>query len=98
MTDYVTHVEHYGPNGLVSSEDITVTLTGEEELAHLAPDKFRQAYSTLRQWASDADTTNTNWPSMSTAQKDAAMRETIRRLGILSDRLADLLLVTGRSV
>lgn len=52
---------------------------------------LRQAYPTLRQWAGDAATVNTNWPTMTAAQKDAAMRTTIQRLGIFLDRFADLL-------
>lgn len=54
--------------------------------------KLRQSYSTVRQWAQDAQTTNTNWPTMTAAQKDNAMRETIRRLGVLLDHVGDLMI------
>lgn len=47
--------------------------------------------ATLRQWALDAANANTNWPTMTAAQKDATTRETIRRLGVLADNLADVL-------
>lgn len=52
---------------------------------------LRNAYPTLRQWSQDAATTNTNWPNLTAAQKDAATRETIRRLGMFLDRFGDLL-------
>jgi len=97
MTDYPVTIENYDDTGLVSTEVIHRELTGEVEQAHLSPDRVKQAYNTLRQWSADAANTNTNWPTMSNAQKDAAMRETIRRLGIFLDRMADLLLLEGRS-
>lgn len=53
--------------------------------------RLRQDYQTLRQWSLDAAATNTNWPTMTQIQKDNAMRETIRRLGVLLDRFGDLL-------
>ena len=40
---------------------------------------------------------DSDWPTMTAGQKDTAMRETIRRLGIFLDRFADVLLVDGRS-
>ncbi len=52
---------------------------------------LRSAYPTLRQWATDAATANTNWPTMTANQKDATMRESIRRLGVFLDRFGDLL-------
>jgi len=97
MTQYQQRIEHYGPGGLIGVETPTVELTGEAEQAHLSPDRLRNAYQTLRQWSVDAATNHTNWPTMTNAQKDAAQRETIRRLGILMDRLADLLLLEGRT-
>lgn len=97
MTQYTQRVEHYGPGGLLTFEDIIFDLTGEDEQRYLSPDRIKQAYQTLRTWSVDAANTNTNWPTMSNAQKDAAERETIRRLGIFFDRFADLLLVMGRT-
>lgn len=52
---------------------------------------LRQAYPTIRQWAQDAAPVNTNWPTMTANQKDAAMRNTIQRLGVFLDRFGDLL-------
>lgn len=66
-------------------------LTGRETTQTAAVTALRQAYPTIRQWASDAAATNTNWPAMTAAQKDAATRETIRRLGVFLDRFGDLL-------
>jgi len=97
VTTYQTNVEHYGPGGLIGSEVISRDLTGEEEQRYLSPDRLRQAYQTLRQWSNDAAQTNTDWPTMTQGQKDAALRETIRRLGLFFDRFADLLLIEGRS-
>lgn len=50
-----------------------------------------QSIATLRQWAVDAATANTNWPTMTAGQKDATTREVIRRLGLLMTNLADVL-------
>lgn len=97
MTTYETTVEHYGPGGLISTEVIEQVLTGEAEQVHLSPDRLRQAYTVLRGWADDAETTHANWPTMTQGQKDAVMRETIQRLGLFFDRFADLLLLEGRS-
>ncbi len=54
---------------------------------------LKQAYPTLRQWAQDAATANTNWPTMTAAQKDATTRESIRRLGVFLDRFGDALIL-----
>lgn len=60
--------------------------------------RLRQDYATLRQWSQDAATTNTNWPTMTQTQKDNATRETIRRLGILLDRVGDVLVALNADV
>jgi hypothetical protein len=97
MTTYDTTVENYGPNGLVSTEVIHNVLTGEAELQHLAPDKVKQAYLTLRTWSADAETESTAWAGQSQAQRDAAMATTFHRLSVFFDRFADLLLLEGRT-
>jgi hypothetical protein len=97
MTAYQKRVEHYGPGGLINVETPTIELTGEAEQAHLSPDRLRAAYQTLRQWSVDAQDAYDTWPTKTNAQKDATQRETIRRLGVLMDRLADLLLLEGRT-
>jgi len=88
-------IEHYGPNGLISSE--VVTLNGEEELAYLAPERLRNAYATLRQWSTDAANEATAWPTQNAAQRDAAMVATFNRLSTFFDRFSDLLLHLGRT-
>lgn len=97
MTDYQTTVENYGPNGLINTQTITRTLTGEDELRYLSSDKLRQAYATLRQWSTDAQNTADAWGSLSNAQKDARMQITYQRLATFFDRFADLLLIEGRT-
>lgn len=97
MTDYPTTVEHYGPNGLISTEVIHNELTGEDEQRHLSPDRLKQAYTTLRQWSDDAQATADTWATLNNAQKDARMQITYQRLAVFFDRFADLLLVDGRS-
>jgi len=97
VTDYQQVIEHYGPNGLINSEVIHNILTGEAELAHLAPDKVKQAYLTLRQWSLDAETESAAWAGQSQAQRDAAMATTFHRLSVFFDRFADLLLLEGRT-
>ncbi len=82
---------------LTSSVDGAVTTAHLATGVHTPEDHdaaiqaLRQSYSTLRQWQQDAATTNTNWPGMTQNQKDAATRETIRRLGILLGRVGDLM-------
>jgi len=88
-------IEHYGPGGLVSTE--SVTLEGEAEQIYLSHPRIKAAYQTLRQWSLDAQAAYDDWPNKTAANKDATQRETIRRLGVLMDRLADLLLLEGRS-
>jgi hypothetical protein len=97
MTQYQQRIDRYGPGGLIGTDTVIFELTGEAEQTYLSPDRLRAAYQTLRQWSVDAATNHTNWPNMTNAQKDVAHRETIRRLGILMDRLADLLLLEGRT-
>jgi len=92
MSTNVT-IEHYGPDGLISTE--TVVLTGEAELAYLGATKLRTAYATLRQWSTDAQTVVDGWGLVTTLQKDADIKELFRRFGILTDRLADLLQQLG---
>lgn len=97
MTQYSQRVENYGPGGFVDAQTVNVTLTGEKELAHLSPDKLKQAYATLRQWSVDAETESGAWATQTQAQRDAAMVATFHRLSIFFDRFADLLLLEGRS-
>jgi hypothetical protein len=97
MTTYQQTIQNYGPEGLIDEEVIEFDLTGEDEQKYLSHDRVKNAYQTLRQWSVDAQANYDTWPTKTNAQKDAAQRETIRRLGILMDRLADLLLLEGRS-
>ncbi len=99
MSDASFSIGHDGTRFILTS-----TIDGTVRTARLAPGAhtdqendaavaaLRQAYSTLRQWATDAATANTNWPTMTAVQKDATTRETIRRLGMFMDRFGDLLL------
>ena len=91
----VVPVENYGPGGLISTSQIT--LDGEAEQSYLSGPRVKQAYQTLRQWSADGQAAYDDWPNKTQAQKDAAIRETIRRLGVFFDRFADLLLLEGRS-
>ena len=97
MTDYLTNVENYGPNGLISTDVIHNELTGEAEQAHLSPDRIKNAYTTLRQWSADAETESAAWTGQSQAARDQAMAVTFHRLSVFFDRFADLLLLEGRS-
>lgn len=97
MTTYQTTITNYGPNGLIDTQTINFTLTGEAELRYLSPDKLKAAYTTLRQWSADAATEANAWPTQTQAQRDAAMVTTFNRLSVFFDRFADLLLLEGRS-
>jgi hypothetical protein len=47
----------------------------------------------LRGWATDAESVYSQWDAATQVQKDAWVKETVNRLGKLSDHLADLLVV-----
>lgn len=97
MTQYTERHETYRDGVLIDFEDVIVERTGEDERRYLAPAKLQQAYATLNDWSADAATVHGNWPTMTQAQKDATMRETIRRLGVFFDHFADLLLIDGKT-
>jgi hypothetical protein len=97
MTQYQQRIDRYGPGGLIGTDTVNFELTGEAEQAYLSPPRLKAAYQTLRQWSVDAQDAYDTWPTKTNAQKDATHRETIRRLGVLMDRLADLLLLEGRT-
>ena len=104
MTDTPFKITFDGSRYIVSSD---LDLPGAPQTgltAHLATgthssaehdqaiQKLRQSYQTVRQWAQDAANTNANWPTMTQTQKDTALRETIRRLGVLLDHVGDLMI------
>lgn len=97
MTTVITRPIYEFVNGVATLVGTTdEVLEGDAEEQYLADVATRNAYQTLRQWADDAAQVNTDWPTMTQAQKDNALRETIRRLGVFLDRFADLLLLEGR--
>lgn len=97
MTTYTRTVTNYGPDGLIGTQQVQFTLTGEDELRYLSPDNLKAAYATLRQWSQDAQATADAWGTLTNAQKDARMQITYQRLATFFDRFADLLLLEGRS-
>jgi hypothetical protein len=83
----------YRDGELVSRE--TVVLEGDDAERDLAPERIRNAYTTAREWAADAERVVAAWDGMAPAAKDAALQETIRRLGIMLDVIADQILIGG---
>lgn len=83
-------VDELYTNGVLVASDIR-TITDAEVFEQQAPTRLRASIAGLRQWALDGQDAYTTWPTKTAAQKDAVQRETIRRFGVLSDRLADLL-------
>jgi hypothetical protein len=77
-------------NGSVFIRRITSTI---EDTHIAAPDKLVMAYPALRQWAIDAQNTYDVATSANRALSPAEQREFLRRVGILMNRLADLLAV-----
>lgn len=53
--------------------------------------RLKQSYSILRQWAADARTEVAAWDGQTTAQRNAAIKIIIDRLGKLCDGMADIL-------
>ena len=68
------------------------TVSDAEILRRDAPARLRNQYVTLRQWATDAQTTYDAATAGSRALTAAEQREFIRRMGRLLDGMADLLL------
>jgi hypothetical protein len=81
-------------NGVLVSEEVVV-IPDEQVFREETPARLAQQYTTLREWADDAETTYTAWPTLTNAQKDARNREVVRRLGVLCDGLADILIDRG---
>lgn len=52
---------------------------------------LRNAYPTLRAWAEDAATQYAAWPNKTQNQKNDVTRVMLQRLGLMCDRLADLI-------
>lgn len=75
-------------NGVLQSET-TQIIDDETILREGANTRLGNAYGALRQWAADGQAAYDDWPTKTAAQKDAALREVIRRFGVLCDRLAD---------
>lgn len=57
--------------------------------------RVRTAYSTLKQWAVDAEATYDAATTATRGLTAGEQREVVRRLGIFFDRFADLLVVHG---
>jgi len=72
-------------------EDERLATAEDEETTENGRSRVRQAYSALQAWAADEAQKNTDWPTLTNAQKDAANRELHRRFGLVCDRLSDLL-------
>ena len=77
-------------NGVLQSET-TEVIDDETILREGSRTRVEQSYTALRQWSTDAQAAFDDWPNKNNAQKDVAQRETIRRFGILCDRLADMI-------
>jgi hypothetical protein len=80
----------FDSDGNLLSEEV-VTVPPEEEERRVVPDRLRNSFALLRQWADEAETTYANWPTMTNAQKDASNRAVVLRFGKVCDGLADLL-------
>ena len=75
--------------------ETVVVISDEQIFREETPTRMAQGYQTLRDWADDAETTYTAWPTLTAAQKDARNREVVRRLGVLCDGLADFIMDRG---
>lgn len=47
--------------------------------------------ATMRQWSDDAESAVASWDGWTTAQRFAAMKTTLNRLGVFFDKFADLI-------
>lgn len=78
-------------NGVLQSEQ-TVVIDDPTLFRWQAPDRVRQQYATLRQWATDAQATYDAATTANRALTAAEQREFIRRMGRFLDGMADVLL------
>ena len=84
----------YDRNGNVV-ETQTFEVSDEQVYREEVPNRLAAVSATLRTWADDAEAAYAAWPTLTNAQKDARHRETIRRLGVLCDGLADFIMDRG---
>ena len=56
---------------------------------------LKNAVTSLRQWSTDVATESGAWAGQNTAQRDAAMATMFTRLGVLLDRMADVIETAG---
>lgn len=66
-------------------------MESDPTIDHARRTRLTTIATTLDEWRSDADTAIATWGSKTAAQKEAAYKLTIERLGKLCSGLADLL-------
>jgi len=103
-TDLAAHIALYLATEItdatVSATDVVVTGTITEadrpRIQH-ALDRYSSThiYQTLLVWAADAAGAADSWATLTNAQKDAINKTVITRLGLLCERLAELLRLLG---
>lgn len=81
-----------------ATEDEAALLAATEQAkqSEQANARLRDANAALKGWSSDAAAVHSSWPNLTNDQKDGFQRETMRRLGILFDNMADLLQVLDK--
>lgn len=91
----LTAQQAVGPGDSWDGTNFTARVpTAQEVTRGAVPGLLINAYPVLRQWAIDAQTTYDAATTAARALTPAEEREVVRRLGILMNRLADLLVHT----
>ena len=105
-TDLAAHISLYLATPITdataSATDVAVTGTiteADRDRIQLALDAYSSAhiYATLLAWGADAANTADNWATLTNVQKDAINKTVITRLGLLCERLAEVLQRIGVS-
>lgn len=81
-----------GPGDSYDGSTFTPRVPSAVELVRgAAPGRLQNAYATLRQWSIDAQATYDAATAANRALTAGEQREFIRRVGVLLDRMADML-------
>jgi len=91
LTDSAVDVNYLYDGQTFTAPDLTQVVARAA-----ARDGIDTAYTALRAWADDAETAVAAWDGWTSAQRFAALKTAITRLGVFFDRFADLLQSQGK--
>lgn len=84
------------PNGTWQPSDELQATEAAAAARAVKLNNVKTSVATLRAWATDAESATAAWDGWTQAQKNAAMKTVISRLGVFFSRFADL--IEGRNI